>query len=298
MVHQLKPDNGQSFTCSMLQQTRRKVTSTSTAPSYWKGFLHVAENKTELFRFLSLEISKLSEGTEGAIISAFDETVRCQQNDNVEFMSPTDHEEAGKERYNTCHDPHSWHWCFLTSDLTIRSSKPLTVMDWFRFRQATLLPAYSWYGAGYCEMKWPPDYFSLSQAVIKFSSMYQKQHHGRSGHFIPMWVKLLHCWVTFHQMRILKGLCFRTVALCCYTIEYQIIVLTLILAEGNYFVMVGRLTTSLQHTMLCISMLKELLISVAMCGEALFFQSWTYHPSTDADGMLIPLLIELFYLRS
>ena len=84
--------------------TRRKDTSTSTAPSNWKGFLRVDENKTELFRFLSLEISKLSEGT---IISAFDETVTCQQNDNVEFMSPTDHEEAGKERYNTCHDPHS-----------------------------------------------------------------------------------------------------------------------------------------------------------------------------------------------
>ena len=70
---------------------RRKVTLTLTAPSNWKGFLRVSDNKTELFRFFSLEISKLSEGT---IISAFDGTVTCQQNDNVEFMSPTDHEEA------------------------------------------------------------------------------------------------------------------------------------------------------------------------------------------------------------
>ena len=70
---------------------RRKVSSTSTAPSNWKGFLRVDDNKTELFRFLSLEISKLSEGT---IISAFDGTVTSQQNDNVEYISPTDHEEA------------------------------------------------------------------------------------------------------------------------------------------------------------------------------------------------------------
>ena len=43
--------------------TRRKVTSTSTAPNIGK-------------------------------VSAFDGIVTCQQNDNVEFMSPTDHEEA------------------------------------------------------------------------------------------------------------------------------------------------------------------------------------------------------------
>ena len=50
--------------------TRRKDTSTSTAPSNWKGFFRV--DWTEHFRFLSLEISKLSEGT---IISGFHGTV-------------------------------------------------------------------------------------------------------------------------------------------------------------------------------------------------------------------------------
>lgn len=46
----------------------RKVTSSSLVPSNWKDFLRVDENKIELFKFLSMEIFKLSDG---AIISAY-----------------------------------------------------------------------------------------------------------------------------------------------------------------------------------------------------------------------------------
>ncbi len=70
---------------------RRKVTSTSIAPSDWRGFLRVNENKVELFKFLSLEISELCNG---AIISAFDITVTSASTKDITLISPTDHEEA------------------------------------------------------------------------------------------------------------------------------------------------------------------------------------------------------------
>ena len=57
-----------------------QVTSSSLVPSNWKGFLRVDENKAELFRFLSSEIFKLSDGE---IISTVDDTVTFQ-------MCPTD----------------------------------------------------------------------------------------------------------------------------------------------------------------------------------------------------------------
>ena len=51
--------------------SQRKVTSSALAPTNWKGFHRVDDNKTELFRFLSEEIHRISDGD---IISAFDNT--------------------------------------------------------------------------------------------------------------------------------------------------------------------------------------------------------------------------------
>ena len=70
---------------------RRKVTSSSLAPSNWKGFLRVDENKVELFRFLSMEIFKLSDGE---IISAYDDNVTSTADEDCSLLSPSDHEEA------------------------------------------------------------------------------------------------------------------------------------------------------------------------------------------------------------
>ena len=71
--------------------TGRKVTQTSMAPSNWKGFLRVDENKPELFRFLSNELFELSNGD---VISAFDNAVTSNATQNVYLVCPTDHEEA------------------------------------------------------------------------------------------------------------------------------------------------------------------------------------------------------------
>ena len=71
--------------------TGRKVTQTSMAPSNWKGFLRVDENKAELFRFLS---NKLFELSNGDVISAFDNAVTSNATQNVDLVCPTDHEEA------------------------------------------------------------------------------------------------------------------------------------------------------------------------------------------------------------
>ena len=64
-------------------------TEIALAPTNWKGFLRVDDNKTELFRFLSGEIHRISDGD---IISAFDDTVTSKPVENVVQMA--DHEEA------------------------------------------------------------------------------------------------------------------------------------------------------------------------------------------------------------
>ena len=130
--------------------TRIKVTSrsTSTAPTNWKGFLRVDENKTELSELFCWRYLNWA-----TIIITFHGTHACQQNDKVECINPTDHEEADDTRVLLHVNDmsrkgvirviihHSWHyWCFITSDVTLRSSEFSGLnleqfMDWFRFRK-------------------------------------------------------------------------------------------------------------------------------------------------------------------
>ena len=70
---------------------RRKVNSTSLAPTNWKNFLRSSENKTELFRFLSTEIHKHSHGE---IISAFNNTITNNIEEVMLFLCHTNQEEA------------------------------------------------------------------------------------------------------------------------------------------------------------------------------------------------------------
>ena len=70
---------------------RRKVTSDSSAPSNWKEFLRSSENETEFFKYLSLKLSTLSDSK---IICAYDDTVANKYDDDVTFLTPSDHEEA------------------------------------------------------------------------------------------------------------------------------------------------------------------------------------------------------------
>ena len=70
---------------------RRKVTSSSLVPSHWKEFLRVDENKIELFKFLSMEIFKLSDG---AIIFCIHDRITSTADEGSLLLTPSDHEEA------------------------------------------------------------------------------------------------------------------------------------------------------------------------------------------------------------
>ena len=69
---------------------RRKVQTNSIAPTNWKAFLRIDENKTELFKFISTEILPYT-----IFVYAFD-NVSCSNKPtlNMDLLSPSNHEEA------------------------------------------------------------------------------------------------------------------------------------------------------------------------------------------------------------
>ena len=74
---------------------RRKVQTNSIAPTNWKAFLRIDENKTELFKFISTEILPLEVETDTIFVYAFD-NVSCSNKPtlNMDLLSPSNHEEA------------------------------------------------------------------------------------------------------------------------------------------------------------------------------------------------------------
>lgn len=73
---------------------RRRVSSTTMIPRHWKDFLHVDENKTELFTFLSQRIACLSTG-EKCIYVTDGTNVLCSKTDaDLSNLAPCSHEEA------------------------------------------------------------------------------------------------------------------------------------------------------------------------------------------------------------
>ena len=74
---------------------RRRVVPTIVIPKNWKDFLHVDENKTELFKFLSQQVTSITP-VEGKTIYATDgRDVLCSQADvDMTKLAPCSHEEA------------------------------------------------------------------------------------------------------------------------------------------------------------------------------------------------------------
>ena len=85
---------------SLKQQTRqkqgmgvrRRVAPQNMIPKNWGEFLRVAENKKELFAFLSREVVTIS--TEKPIVSTLLEDVHFRQGRSKEGLAPCSHEEA------------------------------------------------------------------------------------------------------------------------------------------------------------------------------------------------------------
>ena len=74
---------------------RRQVTPTTRLPHNWKDFLHVDENKTQLFKYLSLQVMSLSPTKGKVIYATIGEDVLSTDTDaDVENLAPCSQEEA------------------------------------------------------------------------------------------------------------------------------------------------------------------------------------------------------------
>ena len=75
---------------------RRKVEPQSIAPTNWKGFLRINENKTELFRYLSKEVLHAHHiANPTTIVCAYDDVAECTDVfADLSMISPSNHEEG------------------------------------------------------------------------------------------------------------------------------------------------------------------------------------------------------------
>ena len=77
-----------------LKRVRRKVQEISVAPTNWKGFLRLDQNKTELFRFLSKRVISLGRENE-TVVCAHDDTCISNNGDlDLSNVKPCNHDEA------------------------------------------------------------------------------------------------------------------------------------------------------------------------------------------------------------
>ena len=81
---------------------RRKVANNSQPPKNWYAFLRIDESKSELSRFLSNAIAKMSFDENKFIICASDETVICNQLYSSSIIVPCKQEEANTRVFFTC----------------------------------------------------------------------------------------------------------------------------------------------------------------------------------------------------
>ena len=73
---------------------RRKVQTNSFAPTNWKAFLRIDENKTELFKFIFTQLLPLEAETDTILVYAFDVSCSNKPTLNMDLLSPSNHEEA------------------------------------------------------------------------------------------------------------------------------------------------------------------------------------------------------------
>ena len=75
--------------------TRKRVTPSTLMPKNWKTFLRVNENKSELFAFLSHEVTQLSVSNNKEIYATKGNRVLCSTTEsNLASLAPCSHEEA------------------------------------------------------------------------------------------------------------------------------------------------------------------------------------------------------------
>ena len=74
---------------------RRKVQTNSIAPTNWKAFLRIDENKTEFFKFISTQLVPLEAETDSILVYAFDDASSSDKSTlNIDLLSPSNDEEA------------------------------------------------------------------------------------------------------------------------------------------------------------------------------------------------------------
>lgn len=71
---------------------RRRVEASSAVPQNWRGFLRIDENKTELFSFLSTQVSGID--TNKQVIATCITEVLCNNHQDIAGLAPCTHEEA------------------------------------------------------------------------------------------------------------------------------------------------------------------------------------------------------------
>ena len=74
---------------------RRKALDKSVAPTNWRSFLRLDQNKIELFRYLSTTIIQLGDRGDVIMICAYDDTCISSSNElDLSNLTPCNHEEA------------------------------------------------------------------------------------------------------------------------------------------------------------------------------------------------------------
>ena len=73
---------------------RRRVAKSSTIPGNWKDFLHISENKTELFSFLARSVTSVEITADKQIVSTYHDVTLCTQPRDTQGLAPCTHEEA------------------------------------------------------------------------------------------------------------------------------------------------------------------------------------------------------------
>ncbi len=71
-----------------------RVTSSGNLPKDWRGFLRDSENKTELFHFLSKEMTSTEMLPGKDLYSTYDENVLCTPAMDIQHLAPCSHEQA------------------------------------------------------------------------------------------------------------------------------------------------------------------------------------------------------------
>ena len=74
---------------------RRKVLDKSVAPTNWRSFLRLDQNKTELFRYLSTTIIQHGDRGDVIMICVYDDTCISSSNElDLSNLTPCNHEDA------------------------------------------------------------------------------------------------------------------------------------------------------------------------------------------------------------